>query len=149
MNRFASNYGLPARTFSAAVLQACQSYSWPGNLRALEKFVKRYLVSGENGTTRFGFDSEPAADESTGADLEPSESKSEVSATRSLLHSVREEAERNAITTALDQAKWNRTVAARLLNVSYRTLLYKIEHYGMSPPRDGNRVKLRAGRQGN
>jgi two-component system, NtrC family, response regulator AtoC len=149
MNRFASKYGLPARTFSAAVLQACQSYSWPGNLRELEKFVKRYVVSGESGSTGFGVDPVQADDELTGADVEPSEAESEMSATRSLLHSVREEAERNAITTALEQARWNRTVAARLLNVSYRTLLYKIEHYEMSPPGNGNGVKLKGSRPRN
>ncbi|MGC2186538.1 MAG: helix-turn-helix domain-containing protein, partial [Terriglobales bacterium] len=51
-----------------------------------------------------------------------------------LVQSVKGETERNAIASALDQAGWNRKAAARLLQVSYRTLLYKIEQYGMSPP---------------
>ena len=50
------------------------------------------------------------------------------------MQSVKGEAERNAIATALEQAGWNRKAAARLLKVSYRTLLYKIEQYHMSPP---------------
>jgi len=50
------------------------------------------------------------------------------------VQSVKGEAERNAITTALEQARWNRKAAARLLKVSYRTLLYKIEQYHMTPP---------------
>ena len=53
---------------------------------------------------------------------------------KSLVQSVKGEAERNAIATALEQARWNRKAAARLLKVSYRTLLYKIEQYHMSPP---------------
>jgi two-component system, NtrC family, response regulator AtoC len=53
---------------------------------------------------------------------------------KSLVQSVKGEAERNAIAGALAQAGWNRKAAARLLKVSYRTLLYKIEHYQMSPP---------------
>jgi two-component system response regulator AtoC len=53
---------------------------------------------------------------------------------KSLVQSVKGEAERNAIATALEQARWNRKSAARLLKVSYRTLLYKIEQYHMSPP---------------
>ena len=28
-------------------MMACQNYSWPGNLRELESFVKRYLVAGD------------------------------------------------------------------------------------------------------
>ena len=50
------------------------------------------------------------------------------------MQSVKGEAERSAIAGALEQAGWNRKAAARLLKVSYRTLLYKIEQYRMSPP---------------
>ena len=53
---------------------------------------------------------------------------------KSLLQNVRGETERNAITTALEQTRWNRKAAARLLKVSYRTLLYKIQQYHMTPP---------------
>jgi DNA-binding NtrC family response regulator len=138
MNRIAIDYGLPTRRFSPAVVHACQSYSWPGNLRELETFVKRYIVSGEGGPlwrAEEGAHSQktwlPA--EMTRVDSELVGSVSEVSPSKSLLHSVREEAERNAITTALEQTRWNRTVAARLLKVSYRTLLYKIQQYDLSP----------------
>ena len=47
MHHLAKHYGLPPRTFSPAVLDACHAYSWPGNLRELEEFVKRYLVMGD------------------------------------------------------------------------------------------------------
>ncbi len=36
------------------------------------------------------------------------------------------------IRDALDRVKWNRTKAARLLKISYRTLLYKIGGYGLT-----------------
>jgi DNA-binding NtrC family response regulator len=55
---------------------------------------------------------------------------------RSLLRSVKEEAEKKAISQALEQTGWNRKAAARLLKVSYRSVLYKIDQYQMiSPPR--------------
>jgi DNA-binding NtrC family response regulator len=44
---------------------------------------------------------------------------------------IKSEAEKKAIATALEKTKWNRKAAARLLKVSYRTLLYKIEQYQM------------------
>jgi len=53
---------------------------------------------------------------------------------RSLLQSVKEEAEKNAIALALEQTGWNRKAAARLLKTSYRSVLYKIEQYRMSSP---------------
>ena len=48
------------------------------------------------------------------------------------MQSVKCEAEKNAIGAALERTGWNRKAAARLLEVSYRTLLYKIEQYHMT-----------------
>ena len=53
---------------------------------------------------------------------------------RSLLQSVKEEAERKAIVMALEKTGWNRKAAARLLKTSYRSVLYKIEQYQLSLP---------------
>ena len=51
---------------------------------------------------------------------------------KSLIQSIKCETERNAIGIALDKTGWNRKAAARLLKVSYRTLLYKIDQYEMT-----------------
>jgi DNA-binding NtrC family response regulator len=143
MNQLARRYSLPARTFSAAALEACQRHSWPGNLRELEKFVKRYLVMGDGapGLTALDHDyrefchsGRPSAAEKSAWKSEPAETEPGIAGLKSIVQSVRGEAERNAISTALEQAGWNRKAAARLLQVSYRTLLYKIEQYHMSPP---------------
>ncbi|HMD16633.1 MAG TPA: sigma 54-interacting transcriptional regulator, partial [Terriglobales bacterium] len=48
MNRLARRYGVPAPHFSSALLDACQQYSWPGNLRELENFAKRFLAHGDD-----------------------------------------------------------------------------------------------------
>ena len=47
MHHLAKHYNLQPRAFSASVLEACQAHSWPGNLKELESFVKRYLVMGD------------------------------------------------------------------------------------------------------
>jgi len=143
MNRLARRYRLPARIFSAAALDDCQRHSWPGNLRELERFVKRYLVMGDGkpGADGLGQDREmafwdsylPPSEERAGLMAEAMEQPG-LSGLKSLVQSVKGETERNAIASALDQARWNRKAAARLLKVSYRTLLYKIEQYHMSPP---------------
>lgn len=144
MNQLARRYNLPARIFSSAVLDACQHHSWPGNLRELEKFVKRYLVMGDGNPGLGAFDPDgdlafwnsyvPQTAEKSGLMLEPANPQPGISGLKSLVQSVKGEAERNAIANALDQSRWNRKAAARLLKVSYRTLLYKIEQYHMSPP---------------
>jgi len=142
MNQLARRYNLPARIFSSAVLEASLRHSWPGNLRELEKFVKRYLVIGDGGPDLSAFEPEENTGfgnsylvRSGGGNLMLGESQdARTSGLKSLVRSVKGETERNAIATALDQARWNRKAAARLLKVSYRTLLYKIEQYRMTPP---------------
>ena len=145
MHHLARHYGMTPRAFSPAVLDACQSYAWPGNLKELESFVKRYLVMGENEVSLVA--DEPELDELTGENESRSqksnrnlaggefrENTSGPSSLKSLVQTVKLEAERNAIAAALEKTGWNRKAAARLLKVSYRTLLYKIEQYHMRSP---------------
>ena len=142
MHQMARHYGLPPREFSPAALEACQQYSWPGNLKELNNFVKRYLVAGD---TELTFSEVSLADSDARLDAKlPGGTSSQLSAggtngdqrgpesLKSLIQSVKCEAERNAIGTALQKTGWNRKAAARMLRVSYRTLLYKIEQYHMS-----------------
>ena len=152
MHHLAKHYGLPPRTFSPVVLDACQAYSWPGNLRELEEFVKRYLMMGDKELT-FATPSEHGNGKGNGNGngnghhnlssisesgsggldaMEGRERASDLNSLKSLVQSVKCEAERNAISTALEKTGWNRKAAARLLRVSYRTLLYKIEQYHMT-----------------
>ena len=133
MHHLAKHYSLPPRTFSPSVLDACHAYSWPGNLRELEEFVKRYLVMGDKelafaapksdhipGNGKAARNPEPVVEVLIAGDN--GERSSSLNSLKSLVQSVRCEAERSAIATALDKTGWNRKAAARLLKVSYRTL---------------------------
>jgi two-component system response regulator AtoC len=142
MHRLARHYGLSPREFSPAIMEAWQSYHWPGNLRELERCVKRYMMVGDEELTlrRDGATSDGAR---AGDDLAqagitdpiaplPNQSRTGAAGSRSLrsiVQSVKAEAERSAIAMTLEKTGWNRKAAARLLKVSYRTVLYKIEHY--------------------
>ena len=64
----------------------------------------------------------------------------EQSSLKLLVRNAKGEAERGAIAHALEQTNWNRKAAARLLNVSYRALLYKIQEYHMAPPAEYARL---------
>jgi two-component system, NtrC family, response regulator AtoC len=144
MNRLARHYDIPARAFSSAVLHACQAYGWPGNLKELESFVKRYLVVGDEELSLRELERKLAGNGDSappGTRLElvrdaAGEGEASVSASglKSLVQSVKGEAEKHAIVGALGQTHWNRKAAARLLRVSYRTLLYKIQQYNLAPP---------------
>src|SRR5450755_2541265 len=47
MTRMAERYARAPLPLSPALLQACQNHSWPGNLRELNNFLKRYLILGD------------------------------------------------------------------------------------------------------
>jgi len=144
MHQLAKHYGLSPRTFSPAMLEACQAYSWPGNLRELENFVKRYLMVGdkeiafdksrselEGVTQNAAFTTPRSLNQPAQSPIPSRVDASGSDSLRSLVQSVKLEAERNAIAAALEKTGWNRKAAARLLKVSYRTMLYKIEQYHM------------------
>jgi DNA-binding NtrC family response regulator len=150
MHNLSRHYGLPARGFSPSIIAACQLHVWPGNLNELGTFVKRYLVTGEPESffSESGMDANGGVEQrrawralKTGA-ASPEDTAEEVAkakpeslkSLKSLIQGVRWEAERNAIAAALLQTGWNRKAAARMLNVSYRTMLYKIEQYKMRAP---------------
>lgn len=145
MHRLAKQYSLPPRELPPALIEACQRYSWPGNLKELESFAKRYLVAGD---TDLAFsDLEPVHAANGGRSRGPNggdhnntfangngtlESPSSSTSLKSLVQSIKCEAERNAIASVLQKTGWNRKAAARLLQVSYRTLLYKIDQYHLT-----------------
>jgi two-component system, NtrC family, response regulator AtoC len=142
MGRMASQYSRPTIRLSPALIEACLRYPWPGNLRELENFVKRYLVMGDEATaiTELRANWRPsqiAVDASSGASAVHLESVSvdgEVQGARvkASLRALKDETEVNAIARALKETRWNRKQAARLLNISYRGLLYKIRQHGIT-----------------
>jgi two-component system, NtrC family, response regulator AtoC len=142
MNQLTRRYGVPAPRFSSVLLEACQHYSWPGNLRELDNFAKRFLALGDEQAAleelQSHRDLEATKEIANGERPEriwPNVSASEEqSSLKSLVRNAKGEAERSAIARALEQTNWNRKAAARLLNISYRGLLYKIQEYHLAPP---------------
>jgi DNA-binding NtrC family response regulator len=135
------------------LLDACQQYPWPGNLRELENFAKRFLAHGdedaafhelhrhpENGFATKGENGNGNGHAKPGvlpSNIHTSEEKSSL---KLLVRNAKGETERGAITQALEETHWNRKAAARSLNISYRALLYKIQEYHMAPPAESARL---------
>ena len=145
MSRMAAQYSRPMIPFTPTLIDACLHYRWPGNMRELENFVKRYLVMADESLALSELKSKlhTVSEEDrlaqtheavTTAETDNSRSEEHTAGLRSLVRSIKGETERSAIANALEQTRWNRKAAARLLKVSYRTLLYKIQQYHMSPP---------------
>jgi len=145
MNRLTRRYGVPAPRLSSSLLDACQHYGWPGNLRELENFAKRFLAHGDESAAvqelqahpNYGFATKGENSNGNGhaknGSYSPVNNADEHSSLKLLVRNAKGETERSAIAQALEQTHWNRKAAARLLNVSYRALLYKIQEYHLSP----------------
>jgi two-component system, NtrC family, response regulator AtoC len=148
MNRLTRRYSVPAPHFSGALLDACQNYAWPGNLRELEIFVKRFLVFGDESAAIEELNSHsssaPANGHGNGNGHENGKNGhpagEEQASLKLLVRNAKGEAERGAIAHALEETHWNRKAAARLLSISYRALLYKIQEYRLVPPADSHRL---------
>jgi two-component system response regulator AtoC len=130
MARYAGRYARTPLPLSPGLVDACVRYSWPGNLRELENFVKRYLILGDESLVRSELEAR-AEDRGTTAETAKTESGTPPGGLKSLVRSVKDGAEIEAISRALETTNWNRKRAARLLNISYKALLYKIRQYGI------------------
>ncbi len=114
--------GRPGAYLTPAAIAALEAQPWPGNVRQLQNALERLVVLADADA----IDAPHIAREVT-ASATPALS---LDATATL-DDKRRAAEKDALTAALAQSKNNRTLAARLLNVSRRTLYNKLAEHGM------------------
>jgi two-component system response regulator AtoC len=130
MTRMAERYARAPLPLTPALLKACHDHSWPGNLRELNNFLKRYLILGDENLAVSEL--QPKGDGPGGTRSDSGARSDSAGGLKSLARSAKDEAEAEAITQALDQTNWNRKQAAAILQISYKALLYKIRQYGIA-----------------
>jgi DNA-binding NtrC family response regulator len=128
--RAKKRHDLPTMSLSSAVQQRMLQYRWPGNVRQLENVLERMLVL--SSTNLIAIDDLP--EEFTlappnGALLWPELPEEGISL---------EATERELISRALEKFSGNQTQAARYLDISRRTLIYRMEKHGLTAADSGN-----------
>ncbi len=147
MSRMSEQYARAPLPFSPELMQSCLAYPWPGNLRELNNFIKRYLVLGDEKLAI----NELKPKEDNGSHLDPAlRGSSETGGLgggglKSVARGAKDEAEAEAIARALEDTNWNRKQAAAQLQISYKALLYKIRQYGIAQSHAKSHHKLSAG----
>jgi len=132
LERYNRKYNKRVKAVSAELMKCFLGHEWPGNVRELENVIKRIVVL-ENEA--------PILEElraQRGPQPKPAFIQSVVETETGGISPLKEigrraalEAERETIQRVLFQTNWNRKKAAKILNISYKTLLQKIKECGL------------------
>jgi two-component system response regulator AtoC len=133
LDRFNQEYQ-QTRQLTPDTLALLANCPWPGNVRELENFVRRFVVLGDAQQSPQAIDAALRASRRPDSADAPVLSPPTADVTlglRAIARRAARDAERIALKEVLDRVHWNRVAAARILKVSYKTLLAKIVECGV------------------
>ena len=126
VRKYCTFSGLTVRGIAKQTLKHLMNYSWPGNVRQLESVIERGVMMAE------------------GELIQPEDLPTEVTQSSSQSGAIRfdlppegislEQLEREIIIKAMDRSGWVIAKAAPLLGMSYKTLQYRLEKFGIEKP---------------
>ncbi|TDH27388.1 sigma-54-dependent Fis family transcriptional regulator [Segetibacter sp. 3557_3] len=113
--------GRSVKAVSAEAMRVFEDYDWPGNLRELRNVIKRMVLLSKS--------------DIAGTDVLPEEMIDTIDQQSRKptvdLKAIQEVGEKETIAKVLLQTRYNKTKAAKLLNIDRKTLYYKMEQYGI------------------
>ena len=148
LEKFNHRYNKPGSKISNELMQRFMVSDWPGNIRELENLIKQFVVLEDEAAIWEKI--APSEEEKVGS-MASAENTSQVASPstknqpgfplpgknspypslKAVGKNAARKAEEELIRIVLHQTRWNRKKAARLLEISYKALLYKIKEYGL------------------
>jgi two-component system response regulator PilR (NtrC family) len=128
LRRLGRRMKAPAPMLSKTALAALETYGFPGNVRELENILERAItmtLSGEISEQDIQLRPTPQSPPPVGV------APAGVAPGSAALGDHLEDIERDAIIKALEQTRYNKTAAARVLGMSFRALRYRIKKLGI------------------
>lgn len=147
MNKYCFEFKKEPLEISDNVINLFMEYQWPGNVRELENVIRLAIIlrnwsfafkelnvetmGSKNGQKPFAGSN---LSHMNWTDLQVKEYFNESDfSLKKISRAYVSEAERHAILDALKETQWNRKKAAKLLKVSYKTLLNRIDEFDLTP----------------
>ena len=124
--QFSDRYAIPGLFLTDEALEKLAQYNWPGNVRELQNVIERVSVL--------------ARTDKIGAEELPPEIRVSLSRIANISLKLPEEGidleqvEKEILLQALERHSWNQSQAARYLNISRKTLIYRMEKFALLPP---------------
>lgn len=125
IRRYSEKFQCTPDPIPAKTLRLFESFSWPGNIRELENLIKRYVI--------LGTESE-LVDTSGSRIVGFTPPKRASMPLKQITKQASRDLEREIILQVLAENHWNRRQAARMLEISYRALLYKLKNACVTDP---------------
>jgi two-component system response regulator HydG len=113
--------------FDAQVLEIFRQYEWPGNLREMKNVIKRAVLLSPDGLIKVG----ALPSEMLDTVRNPPPKVNSDSPPIYDLKALQETQEKEMIIKTLHEVRFNKSKAARILNIDRKTLYLKIEKYGI------------------
>ena len=122
--RLAQRNGTPAPRLTDSAMERLQSYRFPGNVRELENALERaFTLCDEQQIDAGDLYLSPC----TASQGDDSPDLSQIDHLEDYLDNI----ERQAITQALEETRWNKTAAAKRLGLTFRSLRYRLKKLGL------------------
>ncbi|MBZ5525478.1 MAG: sigma-54 dependent transcriptional regulator [Acidobacteriia bacterium] len=126
LKQYATRYSIPDLSLSEEAIGKLIEYNWPGNVRELQNAIERMAVLAKSSV------------------LQVDDLPEEIRRAESRVASIGlklpeagidlEEVEKEILLQALEKHGWNQTRAAMYLNISRKTLIYRMEKFALVPP---------------
>lgn len=128
LNKYAKEMNTPIKKVDPRVMDLFHRYRWPGNIRELSNAIRSAVVladeciEAEHLPTSIRFSQEKPAPAGAGPLGDAA------------LRDVLKKVEREHIMATLQKTEWNRTEAAKILGIDYKTLYNKMREHGIAEP---------------
>jgi two-component system NtrC family response regulator len=120
VKKFSTEMGISIQGFSQESIENLENYSWPGNIRELENEIKKLVSLADNNDT-----------------IDSSALKNEIIQNRKTFvfsaNQLKSEPtkEKEQLIALMNQYKWNKSLAAKALNISRPSLYEKLKKHGI------------------